>query len=99
MQTQCNSGAASRSTRRRPRRATGPAPIILPDAMQDAGPERVGVERDGLARALDPQLRLNTCHPSTVAAQRAPAGQVRSRTGSPALRGRGGFPPPRAVPN
>jgi Transposase DDE domain group 1 len=36
MQTQCNSGAASRSTRRRPRRATGPAPIVLPDAAQDA---------------------------------------------------------------
>jgi Transposase DDE domain group 1 len=34
MPTQCNPGAAPRSTRRRPRRANGPAPISLPDAAQ-----------------------------------------------------------------
>src|SRR5690242_17174104 len=36
MPTQCNPGAAPKSTRRRPRRATGPAPIVLPDATQEA---------------------------------------------------------------
>jgi DDE family transposase len=36
MPTQCNPGAARKSTRRRPRRAIGPAPIVLPDATQRA---------------------------------------------------------------
>jgi hypothetical protein len=36
MPTQCNPGAARKSTRSRPRRATGPAPIVLPDATQEA---------------------------------------------------------------
>ena len=35
MPTQCNSGAPTKSSRRRPRRATRPAPIALPDAAHD----------------------------------------------------------------
>ena len=51
--------------------------IALSYAVQDARPERVRVERDGLASTLDPQLRLDTRHPPTVAAH---GGQRRADT-------------------
>ncbi len=51
--------------------------IALPGLVKDACPERVRVESDGLASTLDPQLRLDTRHPPTVAAQ---GGQRRADT-------------------
>jgi hypothetical protein len=36
MLTQCNSGTAPKSTRRRPRRDTRPAPIALPEVAMEA---------------------------------------------------------------
>jgi Transposase DDE domain group 1 len=55
MPTQCNPGAARKSTRRRPRRVTGPTPIVHPDAAQEAtyldfpalGPREVKAAFDG----------------------------------------------------
>jgi hypothetical protein len=55
MPTECNPGAAPKSTRRQPRRATRPAPIVLPGAAQDAtyldfpalGPREVKASFDG----------------------------------------------------
>jgi hypothetical protein len=54
MPTQCNPAAAPKSTRRRPRRATRPAPIVLPDApdltdldFPALGPREVKASFDG----------------------------------------------------
>src|SRR5262249_3443249 len=43
--------------------------VPLADPVQDSRSERFGVERDGLASAINPQLRLDTCHSPTVAVQ------------------------------
>src|SRR6266571_4942324 len=50
--------------------------IALPGLVKDACPERVRVESDGLASTLNPQLRLDTRHPPTVAAQADSGEQV-----------------------
>jgi hypothetical protein len=41
--------------------------VSLPYPVKDAGTERLRIESDGLASALNPQLRLDTRHSPTVA--------------------------------